>query len=81
MSVKDDQLIYCGPAKDFDPQLVTDDKCFELDLSDGCYTVLPGLINTHVHLDLELPEHVVVENVHLSDSLMQLSYNIANRTK
>ena len=28
------------------------------------------------HLDLELPEDVVVENVHLSDSLMQLSYNI-----
>ncbi|MFP3154498.1 redox-sensing transcriptional repressor Rex [Lachnospiraceae bacterium ZAX-1] len=28
------------------------------------------------HLDLELPEHVVVENVHLSDSLMQLSYDI-----
>ena len=25
------------------------------------------------HLDLELPGHVVVENVHLSDSLMQLS--------
>lgn len=33
------------------------------------------------HVDLEVPEHVVVENVHLSDSLMQLSYNIANRTK
>lgn len=31
------------------------------------------------HLDLEVPEHVVVESVHLSDSLMQLSYNIANR--
>ncbi len=31
------------------------------------------------HLDLELPEDVVVENVHLSDSLMQLPYNIANR--
>jgi redox-sensing transcriptional repressor len=29
-----------------------------------------------VHLDLELPDDVVVENVHLSDSLMQLSYNI-----
>ena len=28
------------------------------------------------HLDLEVPEHVVVESVHLSDSLMQLSYNI-----
>lgn len=33
------------------------------------------------HLDLELPEHVVVENVHLSESLMQLSYNIANQKK
>ena len=33
------------------------------------------------HLDLELPEYVVVENVHLSDSLMQLSYNIANQRK
>ncbi len=28
------------------------------------------------HTDLRLPEHVTVENVHLSDSLMQLSYNI-----
>lgn len=33
------------------------------------------------HLDLELPEHVVVENVHLSDSLMQLSYNIAKQRR
>lgn len=33
------------------------------------------------HLDLELPEHVVVENVHLSESLMQLSYNIADQKK
>lgn len=31
------------------------------------------------HLDLELPEHVVVENVHLSDSLMQLSYNTVKK--
>ena len=27
-------------------------------------------------VDLDVPEHVIVENVHLSDSLMQLSYNI-----
>ena len=33
------------------------------------------------HLDLELPEYVVVENVHLSDSLMQLSYNIAKKER
>jgi len=29
------------------------------------------------HTDLQLPEHVVVESVHLSDSLMQLSYNMS----
>ena len=28
------------------------------------------------HIDLELPEGVIVQNVHLSDSLMQLSYNL-----
>lgn len=28
------------------------------------------------HTDLDLPDDVVVENVHLSESLMQLSYNI-----
>lgn len=28
------------------------------------------------HTDLQLPEDVIVENVHLSESLMQLSYNI-----
>lgn len=33
------------------------------------------------HLDLDLPEDVVVENVHLSDSLMQLSYNIVKNRK
>ena len=30
------------------------------------------------HVDLELPEHVLVENVHLSDSLLKLSYQISN---
>ena len=28
-------------------------------------------------LDLNLPDNVIVENVHLSESLMQLSYNIS----
>ncbi|MGI6018919.1 MAG: redox-sensing transcriptional repressor Rex [Marvinbryantia sp.] len=31
------------------------------------------------HTDLNLPKDVVVENVHLSESLMQLSYNITRR--
>lgn len=29
------------------------------------------------HTDLNLPDHVIVENVHLSESLMQLSYKIS----
>lgn len=34
------------------------------------------------HVDLEVQDdHVVVENVHLSDSLMQLSYNIVKNKK
>ena len=34
------------------------------------------------HVDLELSDKdVIVENVHLSDSLMQLSYNIVRHTK
>ena len=33
------------------------------------------------HVDLELTEDVVVEKVHLSDSLMQLSYNIVKNQK
>ena len=30
------------------------------------------------HVDLDVPEGVVVENVHLADSLMKLSYNLRN---
>ena len=33
------------------------------------------------HLDLDLPEDVVVDNVHLSESLMRLSYNITRYEK
>jgi len=30
------------------------------------------------HVDLDVPDDVIVENVHLSDSLMTLSYNLTN---
>lgn len=33
------------------------------------------------HIDLNLPSEITVENVHLSESLMRLSYNIANKNK
>lgn len=40
-----------------------------------------GAIWNFAHIDLNLPESIVVENVHLSESLMRLSYNIANKSK
>ena len=33
------------------------------------------------HIDLNVPKDVVVENVHLSDSLMRLSYNLSSYEK
>ena len=33
------------------------------------------------HIDLDTPDDVIVENVHLSESLMQLSYNITRYEK
>lgn len=33
------------------------------------------------HVDLNLPEHIQVENVHLSDSLMKLSYNLSRHSQ
>ncbi len=35
----------------------------------------------HIDLNLVLPKDVIVENVHLSESLMQLSYNLTNAEK
>ena len=31
------------------------------------------------HVDLAVPDNVIVENVHLSESLMTLSYNLSGR--
>ncbi len=49
----------------------------------GAVSVAKRLAKTHIraiwnfaHVDLNVPEWIQVENVHLSDSLMKLSYNI-----
>ena len=50
--------------------------------------VATTLLNTGIkaiwnfaHTDLSLPENIIVENVHLSESLMRLSYNISQYEK
>ena len=41
---------------------------------------VPSIWN-FAHVDLEVGEKTVVENVHLSDSLMELSYNLMSRSR
>ena len=41
-------------------------------------TGIKGIWN-FAHTDLKLPKHIIVENVHLSDSLMSLSYRIGHQ--
>ena len=43
-------------------------------------TGIKGIWN-FAHTDLKVPKDIVVENVHLSESLMRLSYNIVNRDR
>lgn len=54
----------------------------------GARSVAERLVKTGIraiwnfaHVDLSVPEGIQVENVHLSDSLMKLSYNINRYTK
>ena len=54
-TVSDDRLVYCGDAAGYDPSITADGEVFALDLADSTYTILPGLVNTHVHLSLEMP--------------------------
>ena len=41
---------------------------------------IKGLWN-FAHVDLHVPDDIQVENVHLSDSLMKLSYNLASHDR
>ena len=48
----------------------------------GIPILMLSAIWNFAHVDLEIPnKDVVVESVHLSDSLMQLSYNIVKNSK
>lgn len=54
----------------------------------GAVEVAEQLVNCKIkaiwnfaHVDLEVPKEVLVENVHLSDSLMKLSYNINRQSQ
>ena len=68
---------------------VIDDKQMELriytgahDLKEGAFHIMEPVgerFTDFAHIDVDMPNNIQVENVHLSESLMILSYHIAER--
>uniref|UniRef100_UPI0040572405 redox-sensing transcriptional repressor Rex n=1 Tax=Acetatifactor sp. TaxID=1872090 RepID=UPI0040572405 len=65
---------------DIDIAVLTIPKTSAVDVADRLVNNGIKAIWNFAHVDLNVPEGIQVENVHLSDSLMKLSYNI-NRSQ
>lgn len=63
--------------KDIDIAVLTIPKGSAVEVADKLVGYGIKAIWNFAHVDLNVPENVQVENVHLSDSLMKLSYNIS----
>lgn len=63
--------------KDIDIAVLTIPKGSAIEVADKLVAYGIKAIWNFAHVDLDVPEGVQVENVHLSDSLMKLSYNIS----
>ena len=63
--------------KDIDIAVLTIPKSSAVEVADKLVAYGIKAIWNFAHVDLDLPEGVQVENVHLSDSLMKLSYTIS----
>ena len=59
-----------------DIAVLTIPKSSAVDIADKLVSFGIKAIWNFAHVDLNVPEGVIVENVHLSDSLMKLSYNL-----
>ncbi|MCM1186650.1 MAG: redox-sensing transcriptional repressor Rex [Lachnoclostridium sp.] len=63
-------------SNDIDIAILTIPKAGAAEIADKLAASGIKAILNFAHVDLKVPEGVQVENVHLSDSLMKLSYNI-----
>lgn len=61
---------------DIDIAVLTIPKTGAVEVANKLVTYGIKAIWNFAHVDLNLPENVIVENVHLSESLMRLSYNL-----
>ncbi len=66
---------------DIDIAVLTIPKASAVDVADRLVQNGIRAIWNFAHVDLNVPEGIQVENVHLSDSLMKLSYNINRSLK
>jgi redox-sensing transcriptional repressor len=71
-----DELDSFVKENDIDIAVLTVPKTSAVEIADRLVTGGVRAIWNFAHVDLNVPEGVQVENVHLSDSLMKLSYNI-----
>lgn len=63
-------------ANDIEIAVLTIPKAVAVDVAKDLVDAGIQAIWNFAHVDLNVPEHIIVENVHLSESLMRLSYNI-----
>lgn len=66
---------------DIDIAVLTIPKTGAVEVADRLVGTGIRAIWNFAHVDLSVPDGIQVENVHLSDSLMKLSYNISRYTK
>ncbi len=66
---------------DIDIAVLTIPKTSAVDIVDVLVKNNIRAIWNFAHVDLNVPEGILVENVHLSDSLMKLSYNLARNKR
>ncbi|MCR4651810.1 MAG: redox-sensing transcriptional repressor Rex [Lachnospiraceae bacterium] len=64
---------------DIDIAVIAIPKAGAVEVADRLVRCGVKAIWNFAHVDLNVPSDVIVENVHLSDSLMKLSYNLTNR--
>ena len=71
-----DELEQFVRENDIDIAVLTIPKTSAVEVADALVQNKIRAIWNFAHVDLNVPEGIQVENVHLSDSLMKLSYNI-----
>lgn len=71
-----DEIKECMQEYDIDIAVLTIPKAEAVKVAESLVSYGIRAIWNFAHIDLNVPEDVIVENVHLSESLLKLSYNL-----